>query len=95
MACQTAKTTRVTLKDRMRGIRIETLPKSFRDAIMICRALGIRFLWIDSLCIIQQDAEDWERECSRMRDVYRNSYLTISIARSRGSSDGCFSTRSS
>ncbi|RTE68882.1 hypothetical protein BHE90_016739 [Fusarium euwallaceae] len=90
-----AKTTIATKYDRMQGIRIENLPKSFRDAIAICHELGIRYLWIDSLCIIQQDKDDWEKECSRMRDVYRNSYLTISVARSGDSSEGCFSTRPS
>ncbi|KAK4225872.1 heterokaryon incompatibility protein-domain-containing protein [Podospora fimiseda] len=88
-----AKTTRATLDSRMQAIQINTLPKTFRDAISICRELGIRFLWIDSLCIIQQDKEDWEKECSRMRDIYRNSYLTISVTRSRDSSEVCFSTR--
>ncbi|EEU37272.1 uncharacterized protein NECHADRAFT_8528, partial [Fusarium vanettenii 77-13-4] len=88
-----AKTTNATKEDRKRGIRIEDLPKSFQDAITICRALGVRYLWIDSLCIIQQDKDDWEKECSRMRDVYKNSYLTISVARSRESSEGCFSSR--
>ncbi|KAK7422445.1 hypothetical protein QQZ08_009497 [Neonectria magnoliae] len=90
-----AKTTNATKDDRKRGIRIEALPKSFRDAIAICHELGIQYLWIDSLCIIQEDKADWEKECSRMRDVYRNSYLTISVARSRDSSKGCFSTRPS
>ncbi|KAM0424579.1 hypothetical protein ACHAPT_010299 [Fusarium lateritium] len=88
-----AKTTNATMDDRKQGIQIEALPKSFRDAIAICHELGIRYLWIDSLCIIQQDKADWGKECSRMRDVYRNSYLTISAARSRDSSEGCFSTR--
>ncbi|KAL2689150.1 hypothetical protein Neosp_003202 [[Neocosmospora] mangrovei] len=90
-----AKTTNATKEDRKRGIRIDDLPKSFQDAITICHALGIRYLWIDSICIIQQDKDDWEKECSRMRDVYRNSYLTISVARSRDSSEGCFSSRPS
>ncbi|KAF4468838.1 hypothetical protein FALBO_4249 [Fusarium albosuccineum] len=89
-----AKTTNATMDDRKQGIRIDSLPKSFRDAIAICRELGVRYLWIGSLCIIQQDKDDWDKECSHMRDVYRNSYLTISVARSRESSEGCFSTRS-
>ncbi|KAI8680665.1 hypothetical protein LRP88_04550 [Fusarium phalaenopsidis] len=88
-----AKTTNATRDYRKRGIRIEVLPKSFQDAITICHALGVRYLWIDSLCIIQQDKDDWEKECSHMRDVYRNSYLTISVARSCDSSEGCFSSR--
>ncbi|KAJ3466643.1 hypothetical protein MRS44_004207 [Fusarium solani] len=90
-----AKTSNATKGNHMQGIRIEDLPKSFRDVIAICHELGIRCLWIDSLCIIQQDKDDWEKECSRMRDVYRNSYLTISVVRSRDSSEGCFSTRPS
>ena len=85
--------TKETLKDLQGGVAVSSLPETFRDAIVITRRLGIRYLWIDYLCIIQDDPQDWEREASKMADVYRNSYLTISAAASADSSSGCFPAR--
>jgi Heterokaryon incompatibility protein (HET) len=64
------------------GFDIETAPQAFRDAIPITRALDCRYLWIDSLCIIQHDRAGWENESAMMAEVYSNSYLTISAANS-------------
>ena len=52
------------------------------------RQLGIRYLWIDCLCIVQDDPKDWEREAATMGEVYRNAYLTISASHGRDSSAG-------
>jgi len=69
------------------------LSKNFQDAISVTRALRIRYLWIDSLCIIQDDPEDWNRESILMVDVYANAELTISATASTTSSGGCFRER--
>ncbi|KAL2813374.1 heterokaryon incompatibility protein-domain-containing protein [Aspergillus granulosus] len=69
------------------------IPKSFMDALMITRGLGYKFLWIDSLCIIQDNEYDWAEECSRMRLVYENAVCTISALDSRNSRGGCFGDR--
>ncbi|ETS81653.1 hypothetical protein PFICI_06655 [Pestalotiopsis fici W106-1] len=61
----------------MRRIGWDLLPNTFRDAIEVTRELKVQFLWIDSLCIIQDDEDDWKEESSKMASVYRNSYLTI------------------
>ncbi|KAK4032004.1 hypothetical protein C8A01DRAFT_51101 [Parachaetomium inaequale] len=58
------------------GILLANLPATFRDACYIARRLDIRYLWIDSLCIIQDSPSDWELEASRIASVYRNSWLT-------------------
>ena len=50
----------------------------------------MRYLWIDSLCIIQDDHDDWETESPRMSQVYLNSYLTVAASSSKSSSEGCF-----
>ncbi|KAF4453693.1 hypothetical protein F53441_3702 [Fusarium austroafricanum] len=55
----------------------EDLPKTFVDAIKVARALEIPYIWIDSLCIIQDSPEDWEHEAARMAQVYSNAYVTI------------------
>ncbi|OCK73297.1 HET-domain-containing protein [Lepidopterella palustris CBS 459.81] len=88
-------TTDKTLTLRQQGIKDEELPKTFRDAVRICRELGIEYLWIDSLCIIQEQAsqEDWAEEAPKMGDVYGNSYLTITAAVAADSTEGCFKER--
>lgn len=64
------------------------LPANFRDAIAITRRLGFRYLWIDSLCIIQDSEEDWAEESKKMGLIYRNSAVTISAMASKGSKHG-------
>jgi hypothetical protein len=72
------------------GVSVSAIPKTFRDAVQIARELGIAYVWIDSLCIIQDDAADWEVEASRMGLVYANSYLTVAALSSKDDSSGCF-----
>lgn len=72
---------------------VALLPKTFRDAFEVCRRLGISHLWIDRLCILQDSAEDWQREAASMRDVYKNAHLTISAMGAKDSSEGCFFRR--
>ncbi len=84
------KTTRDNLERHKRGISPEALPRTFRHVIRIARALGIRFVWIDSLCIIQDDNADWMLEAGRMAGVYRNSYITIAPSWADSPDGGCF-----
>lgn len=88
-------TTKETLLLREQGIRLKKLPKTFKDAVKVCRALGIDYLWIDSLCIIQdQDSrEDWAAEAPKIGDVYGNSTLTIFASMAADSSEGLFRER--
>jgi hypothetical protein len=65
------------------GLDFEQLPKNFQDAITTTRLLGIRYLWIDSLCIIQDDEEDWLRESVNMEKVYSSAYVTIAATSSK------------
>lgn len=58
-------------------IPLDTLPKTVQDAITVCRRLGIQYLWVDSLCIIQNDNQDWRRQSAQMRYVYSNSHVTL------------------
>ncbi|MCJ1354708.1 MAG: hypothetical protein MMC33_004697 [Icmadophila ericetorum] len=51
--------------------------QTIQDAILASCELNCRYLWIDALCIIQDDAKDWAAEASKMRDVYRNSWITL------------------
>ncbi|CRK14558.1 hypothetical protein BN1723_010390 [Verticillium longisporum] len=87
---QPLRTTTATLDDHKAGIQFGQLPKTFQDAVMVSRRLGVQYLWIDSLCIIQDSAEDWEIEASRMAVVYRNSWVTVAGSCSSSSSSGCY-----
>jgi hypothetical protein len=78
---------------QQQGIPIQSLPLNFQDAITVSRAMTCRYLWIDSLCIIQDSREDWQVESGFMHLVYRNAVLTISVARSLNPHTGCFINR--
>lgn len=71
-------TTKTNYSSHLKGIPVASLPKTVQDAITVCRRLGIYLLWVDALCIVQDDGEDWRREAEKMIDVYFNSFLTIS-----------------
>ncbi|KAK3990670.1 heterokaryon incompatibility protein-domain-containing protein [Cladorrhinum sp. PSN332] len=71
------------------------LPPTFRDAVRFTRKLNIRYLWIDSLCIIQDDPLDWECEASRMYDLYRGAFLVLSASHSNNAYGGLFTSFSS
>jgi Heterokaryon incompatibility protein (HET) len=75
------------------SIPLRSLPKTFIDAIHITRRLGFTYLWIDSLCIIQDSKEDWHREAVRMEEVYRNSECTIAASGAQDGNGGCFVSR--
>jgi hypothetical protein len=79
-----------TLQSHRNGISLQDLPRTFQDAVSLCRYLQIRYLWIDSLCIIQDDPVDWETEASRMADIYAGSYFTLAASSATDSSKGCF-----
>jgi dimeric dUTPase (all-alpha-NTP-PPase superfamily) len=59
------------------GLDMTQLPRNFIDAIKTCLSLGINYLWIDSLCIVQDDETDWQREAALMHEVYKNAHVTI------------------
>lgn len=79
---QPLETTRQNYSRHLTSIAWDSIPKTFQDAIQLTRGLGVQFLWIDSLCIIQHDDKDWERESADMCNVYGNSYLTIAATSS-------------
>ncbi|PMD40345.1 HET-domain-containing protein, partial [Hyaloscypha variabilis F] len=74
-------------------IQPEDLPQTFQDAITIARDLDTKYIWIDSLCIIQDSLDDWARESLEMADVYSYSYCTIAAAAASDGTEGCIRTR--
>lgn len=90
---QTLINSRDNIKDHLNGIQFSSLPKTFQDAVTITRELGIRYLWIDSLCIIQDDKSDWMKESVKMAGVYQKAYLVIAASGTANPKQGCFSTK--
>ncbi|KAK1758983.1 heterokaryon incompatibility protein-domain-containing protein [Echria macrotheca] len=86
-------TTTATLAERMQGIPMHSLPQTFQDAVTITRELGLEYLWIDSLCIIQDSRSDWETESAKMGSTYSNAFLTISAGAATDSEQGIFRPR--
>ncbi|KAH7382627.1 heterokaryon incompatibility protein-domain-containing protein [Phaeosphaeria sp. MPI-PUGE-AT-0046c] len=78
------------------GIPDQLLTRTFHDAISAARMLNIRYLWIDSLCIMQAGEgsdEDWQEHAVAMRWVYSHSLVNIAAARAESGADGAFTTR--
>lgn len=76
-----------------KDIPIADIPKSYLDAIHITQSLGVSYLWIDSLCILQDSEEDWTEEAAAMARIYTNSYCTIAAAEADDCHEGCYATR--
>lgn len=87
------KTTSENLAGRLAGLRMEELPRTFRDALTLSHELGIQYLWIDSLCILQDSTTDWEKESLLMGDYYAGAQLVIGAAASENSQGGFLKPR--
>jgi hypothetical protein len=75
------------------GIPLNDYPPTLRDAIVITRALSIKYIWIDALCIKQDSPQDWATEAAKMGEVYSGALLTICAANSPSTLSGIFSKR--
>ncbi|KAF2024130.1 hypothetical protein EK21DRAFT_51272, partial [Setomelanomma holmii] len=85
-----AKTTQEALELHKQEIRTEHLPRTFRDAIHATKGLGLEYLWIDALCIIQGSKADWIQEGIKLASIYANSTITLAAESARDSSEGLF-----
>ncbi|RDL40024.1 uncharacterized protein BP5553_00003 [Venustampulla echinocandica] len=68
--------------------------KTFEDAVNIARQLGLWYLWIDSLCIVQNSKEDWLAQSAQMSNVYKYSFCNITATSATSDLEGCFFNRS-
>ncbi|KAF4499672.1 hypothetical protein FAGAP_4123 [Fusarium agapanthi] len=80
-------TTKATIEERKRQITISDLSQTHQDVIKLARELGVRYLWIDCICICQGDYDDWERESAKMLPIYANSYLTVAASKAKDHSE--------
>ncbi|KAK0618885.1 heterokaryon incompatibility protein-domain-containing protein [Immersiella caudata] len=89
------RTTRETLPHFRDEIPPDLIPPTWADAIRIARAVRIPYIWIDALCIVQDDEVEWQREVGHMADIYQGSFLTIAAVQAADSSEGCFPSHAS
>ncbi|KAI1130720.1 hypothetical protein F5Y10DRAFT_262869 [Nemania abortiva] len=82
------RTTSSMIDKLKQGFDLKMLPKTFQDTVEVTREIKVRFLWIDSICIIQDDSTDWETESRRMEQVFSSAYCVLAAGSSGGTSDG-------
>ncbi|KAL6696888.1 heterokaryon incompatibility domain-containing protein [Trichoderma pleuroticola] len=68
------------LDRKQHGMPIANLPRMMQDVVLVLRRLGIEYIWIDCLCIIQDDKDDWKREAALMASIYTNAELTVAAS---------------
>ncbi|RDW73552.1 hypothetical protein BP6252_07459 [Coleophoma cylindrospora] len=84
-------TTRANLQAHSRNIPFYSLPKTFQDTVIVTRLLGIRHLWIDALCITQDDPDEWRQQSLTMGEIYKNSICTIAVHTAHSDDQGFLS----
>ena len=81
-------TTLDTLEANTKCISLAELPPTLRHAVLITRNLGLEYIWIDSICIIQDSEKDWAEQSSKMAEIYQNCFVTLSASRAASSMEG-------
>jgi hypothetical protein len=87
------RTTNENFSEMQKSIPVEILPQTIRDAFFVAQKLDIRYIWVDALCIIQDNADDWQSEAKRMGAIYANSYFTIAATAAKDSGEAFLSPR--
>ncbi|EXJ73400.1 uncharacterized protein A1O5_03160 [Cladophialophora psammophila CBS 110553] len=87
------KTRDGNLEERRKGIALEAFLQTLRDGVVIAKILGFRYIWIDSLCIIQGNKLDWFQQSEEMTAIYGMSTLNISASSSESNRAGILKTR--
>lgn len=83
------------LNPRTQGIDRDLLPVAFQDTAKIAHRLNVKYLWIDILCIIQDDISDWQEETAKMGEIFENAALTIAASLSPNLETSMFAERRS
>ncbi|KAF0641297.1 hypothetical protein FPSE5266_08404 [Fusarium pseudograminearum] len=88
------QTTTSNLESRLSGFSIDELPMTLSDTVKLTRDLGFKWIWIDSVCIIQDDKDDWAREAVKMAAIYQNAIVTIAADSSQDAKAGLHNNKS-
>ncbi|KAL9564791.1 hypothetical protein ACKAV7_011243 [Fusarium commune] len=89
------QTTIKNLGMRLTEFDVGELPKTLSETVQVVKNLGLKWVWIDSLCIVQDDKDDWAREAVKMASIYQNALVTISADSSQDAKAGLHNERSS
>ncbi|KAF2123163.1 heterokaryon incompatibility protein-domain-containing protein, partial [Lophiotrema nucula] len=84
------RSTSQNIKILNNGVLMSDLPQTFQDAVWVTHLLSFQYLWIDSLCILQDDVEDWKSHTTIMTDIYQNAHLVLAATWGRDSHSGLF-----
>ncbi|GKU07105.1 unnamed protein product [Fusarium langsethiae] len=88
------QTTTRNLESRVSGFPADELPRTLSDTVMLTRDLGVEWIWIDSLCIVQDDRDDWAKEAVKMATIYQNAIVTIAADSSQDAKAGLHNSKS-
>ena len=90
---QPVRTLAKNIERHKAGIRVSDLPQTIQDAASCTRELGVKYLWVDSLCIVQDSVDDKRQEIARMASIYQNAFVTIAATNASKCVEGFLSKR--
>jgi hypothetical protein len=82
------QTLRSNVSTRHESIDPSTLPQTLKDGIFFAKGLGLDYIWIDAICIVQDDIEEWAQEAAKMADVYSGAYVVLAATRAKEATEG-------
>lgn len=86
------KATKANIEGLYRGFDLDSLSQTVRDAVEVTRSLGLSYLWVDALCIIQDDEDDKSKEIELIATIYKNAAVTIAALSASGTTQGFLRT---
>ncbi|PTB47615.1 hypothetical protein M431DRAFT_526026 [Trichoderma harzianum CBS 226.95] len=89
---QVLKTLRERYNQYQKELPYDQLPQTIKDALQVTRSMGLRYIWIDAFCIIQDSDEDKQTEMAKMMSIYQKTQFTISVASASAATEGFLQT---
>lgn len=81
-------TTKSNVALRYNGFQYKELPQTLQDAILMTRMLGLDYLWIDAICIVQDDKEEWAGEAAKMGEIYSMAHVVLAATAANNATEG-------
>jgi hypothetical protein len=88
------KTLKENLSARYKTLDTKVWPKSLKNSLIITRGLGLEYIWIDAICIVRDDTDDWAEEASNMARIYSTAHVALSATSAKDSAEGFLKERS-